>query len=75
MNVPHRLAPARPCLAGALSLAAPIAPAGAAPVPCVRTITGSGAVVAPDADGVELTTTAVPRWTRPPLRVRWRTST
>ena len=58
MSAPHRLA-LLGLVAGVLSLAGPGAPAGAAPVPCVQTITGSGADVAPDADGDELTTTAV----------------
>ena len=58
MSTPHRLA-LLGLAAGVLSLAGPSAPAGAAPVPCEQTITESGADVAPDADGVELTTTAV----------------
>ncbi len=58
MNVPHRLA-LLGLVAGFVSLVAPSAPAGAAPVPCVQTIAGSGANIAPDADGDGLTTTSV----------------
>ena len=58
MNAPHRLA-LLGLVAGFVSLVAPSAPAGAAPVPCVQTIAGSGADIAPDADGDGLTTTPV----------------
>ena len=58
MSAPHRLA-LLGLVAGVLSVAAPSAPAGAAPVPCVRTISGPGADVAADADGDGLTTTTV----------------
>ena len=56
--VRHRLA-LLGLLAGVISVVAPSAPAGAAPVPCVQTITGRAADVAPDADGDAFTTTTV----------------
>ncbi|MBL0749234.1 thrombospondin type 3 repeat-containing protein [Nocardioides baculatus] len=50
-----RLLPTRLALialvAGFVSMVGPAAPAGAAPVPCVRTINGAAANVAPDAAG------------------------